>query len=336
MEAIKNKIRFGLILLFTLITLFSFGVSEAKAQTFPLSGATWIFKANNPAWMDDLAQKWEYKIDSISVDGIIKKMEVTTKTVNPDWYSYDTTIVSEDYQYFLYVGDTIWNTNDSLSPVANFSLQVGDSSYTPYHSTFSPLYPLIMDSINNCSEEVQSLFFQKGIVIEAGIETGNSINYRYYKLKFIDELEDTIIRKFSERSIITDGYWHYSNSFLTSCSVFDLPSFSFLCYKDDFSTSSTCSDIEWFESLNIEKEEQLLKLEIFPNPTNENIKIKTNNLGSFTLNIYDIIGKPKITKDIYFNGNNELSLDVSELEAGTYFVEITSNDVKLTSRFIKN
>lgn len=321
---------------FLISTIILFLFTNLKAQTFPLSGATWIFKSINPTDMADLAQKWEYKSDSISVDGIVKKMKVTTKIVNPAWYPYDTTIVSEDDQYFLFVGDTIWNTNDSLSPVANFSLQVGDSAYTPYHSTLSPLYPLILDSLNNCSEEVQSLFFQKGIVVEAGIETGNSINYRYYKLKFIDELEDTIIRKFSERSILTEGYWHYNNVFLSSCSKTDLPSFSFLCYKDDFSTSSSCSDIEWFESLNIRKEEQIFKLEIFPNPTNESIKIKTNNLGSFTLNVYDIIGKPKITKDIYFNGNNELSLDVSELEAGTYLVEITSNNVKLTSRFIKN
>jgi hypothetical protein len=336
MKAVKNKIRFEIIFLFTLMLLFNFGVSKVTAQTFPLAGATWIFKENNPIWKDNLAQKWEYISDSISVDGIIKKMKVTTKVVNPEWIPFDTTTVNEEYQYFLFVGDTIWNTNDSLSPVANFSLQVGDSAYTPYHSTFSSLYPLIMDSLNNCSQEAQSLFFQKGIVVETDIEAENNINYRIYKLKFIDELGDTIIRKFSERTILTEDYWHYNNVFFSSCSATDFPIFSFLCYKDDFSTSSTCSDIEWFESLNIGKEEQILKLEIFPNPTSEYIKIKTNNLGSFTLNVYDIIGKSKITKDIYFNGKNELILDVSGLEVGAYLVEITSNNVRLTSRFIKN
>jgi hypothetical protein len=310
-------------------------VSEVKAQTFPLTGATWVFKDSTTIWTNDYAEKWEYINDSITVDGVFKKMKVTTKIVNPGWIPFDTTTVVEDYQYFLYVGDTVWKTNDSLSPLANFSLQVGDSAYTPYHSTFSPLYPLIMDSSNNCSQEVQSLFFQKGVVVDAGIETENNINYRVYELKYLDELGNVIIRKFSERTILTEGYWHSNNVFLSSCSTTDFLGFSFLCYKDDFSTVPICSDVEWFENLNIE-DEQILKLEIFPNPSSDFIKIKTNDFGSFTLNVYDVIGKSRIYKEVYFTGDNEISLDISKLEPGIYHIGLTSDNQRITTRFIKN
>ena len=193
-----------------------------------------------------------------------------------------------------------------------------------------------MNSSNNCSQEVQSLFFQKGVVVNTDIETDNSINYRVYDLKYLDEMGAIVIRKFSERSILTDSYWHANNVFLSSSSSTDSPDMGLICYKDDFTTGPICNDIEWFENLNTKEERMVSSLETFPNPSNDLIKIKTNELGSFKLTVYDIVGKSKIARDIYMNGNNEITLDISKLEIGSYLVEIKSDDVRLTSRFIKN
>jgi len=79
MKAVKNKIKF--ILLFAIMLLFNIGVSKVNAQTFPLSGATWIFKDNTPIWTDDFSQKWEYISDSITVDESAPKTPLSRKTL---------------------------------------------------------------------------------------------------------------------------------------------------------------------------------------------------------------------------------------------------------------
>jgi hypothetical protein len=178
----------------------------------------------------------------------------------------------------LFAGDTIWDMSDSLRPVANFSLQTGDSVFTPYHSVLSSVYPSIIYSSTDCSEKSKFLFFQKGVVVENGIEMENNISYRYYKLKFLSELEeDTIIRKFSERSIITEDYWYY-NIVLDNCGLSDIPVFTFLCYKDDFITNPNCQDIEWFESLNTSENQLQLSFKTFPNPVEDILNIKVTYL----------------------------------------------------------
>lgn len=319
----------NLILLFSpFVILFSFGVSEVKAQnqTFPLAGATWFFKDDHPIWMDEYAEKWEYTGDSLTTEGVIKKIKVTSKIVNPGW-GLDGVTTQEYNQYFLYVGDTIWHIDDALSPVANFSFQVGDSSYTPYHSALSPLYPAVLDTVYPCSEEEVSLFFQKGVVVEAGIETEDSIDFRYYKLKFRKDTGDTIIRKFSERSVITANYWYDINTVYGDCSPTDASTPSFVCYTDDFSANATCDDTEnWFESLTIGTEEQLVNLEIFPNPFTD--KFTVSNLpDNAKIKIYNLQGKElNFTKeeDVFYTRNFASGIYILSvfIETGTYSFKI--------------
>jgi hypothetical protein len=97
----KTINQFSIKIFFVLLMMFLLKPQSVFSQTFPLPGATWVFKANNPPWLDDLAQMWEYEGDSIVVGGIIKKMKITVKQRNPAWYPYDTTITNDIYKYFL-------------------------------------------------------------------------------------------------------------------------------------------------------------------------------------------------------------------------------------------
>ncbi|MBW7868910.1 MAG: T9SS type A sorting domain-containing protein [Brumimicrobium sp.] len=319
------------LLLFMLIGASGF-YPTIKAQTFPISNATWVFQSEDIFSYDNLAQKWVYMGDSIVSDGIIKKMKVFTKTINPTWFPNDTILYKEDFVYFLYVGDTIWNLADSLSPIANFSVSVGDSIFTPYHSLLSSMYPDVVEN-SSCSEE-SSFFFQKGKVVEVGNETIDGINSKFYKLKFWNELKDTIVRKFSERTIITESYWFYDYSSL-SCGITDAPIYSFICYNDDFTDNSLCDGNAWFETLHLTEEGKELNVEVYPNPIENYLYINTNIKGDVELVFYDLKGNKILSKKEGVNDTGNIKIDLSHFDSGIYFLSFIANNQLYNFKIIK-
>ena len=68
---------------------------------------------------------------------------------------------------------------------------------------------------------------------------------------------------------------------------------------------------------------------VYPNPTNSIINIKTNHIIS-KIDVYNLLG----TKVLSSNKNK---IDVSELQTGMYLLKIqTENNQQITKRFIKN
>ena len=305
--------------------------TELKAQNFPLEGATWYFGTNNPYAIDKVSEKWEYIEDSITSDRTYKVIRSTRKIVNPGWYTTDTVVEQTENNYFYYQADQVWRLEDTLSPIADFSLNVGDSIYTPYHSTNSPLFPNIFES--DCLEETQELFFQKGVVTEVGIDTEDEIESRFYWLKFKNELGEWISRKFSERSIITEGFWHYNNEYQMDCSTTDGVNLLFLCYQDDLSSDTICADeYLWFQTLNIEEEKDNTIISVFPNPasTHLNITLPADNNANYI--ITDL--QTRILQQGVLNSSNAI-IDIASLPANVYFIQIEQNGESSIFKFIK-
>lgn len=73
-------------------------------------------------------------------------------------------------------------------------------------------------------------------------------------------------------------------------------------------------------------------LDVFPNPTNQVLNLKNTSKSADFLSISDINGRVVLNMDDYHN-----NLDVSGLEAGTYFIRIYNSDkVELSrAKFIK-
>lgn len=67
----------------------------------------------------------------------------------------------------------------------------------------------------------------------------------------------------------------------------------------------------------------------FPNPTNgkTTIILKNNNLSKVKLSIYSIGGNLISANDIMLN-NGEYTLDMTNLEEGTYFVQVSNEELK--------
>ena len=82
-----------------------------------------------------------------------------------------------------------------------------------------------------------------------------------------------------------------------------------------------------------------LNLELFPNPSSNEIEIIYNvkDGESINIRIYDIKGR--LLKDIldenFQSESNNINLDVSDWAQGTYVVKIQTDDIVLSKSFIK-
>ena len=96
----------------------------------------------------------------------------------------------------------------------------------------------------------------------------------------------------------------------------------FILFLDDIKVvyNTTASSAEFFtENFNM-----------YPNPVTDILNIESKNgLNASEIKITDMTGKVvKVQKDV-------TSINVSDLSAGTYLIDITTNEGKATSKFIK-
>jgi hypothetical protein len=90
------------------------------------------------------------------------------------------------------------------------------------------------------------------------------------------------------------------------------------------------------DSVNFEMEKaNVPNTNLYPNPTEDilHIKYKSGMSGNAFMSIYTSDGKAVMTKKI--NGAREEDLELSNLNAGTYFLRISDNDTETSHTFIK-
>lgn len=82
-----------------------------------------------------------------------------------------------------------------------------------------------------------------------------------------------------------------------------------------------------------------LSAELYPNPTDGtlvNLNIDTDFPGYTTTKVYDILGREvkEITSDTYFaTGPSHYEFNMNGLEAGTYFVRVSTSNITITKSF---
>lgn len=85
-------------------------------------------------------------------------------------------------------------------------------------------------------------------------------------------------------------------------------------------------------SIGVEELNMDFKLELFPNPTSNQLTIRTNTKGKIELILYSIDGQ-QVQKAHFYD---ETTLDVSTLKNGIYLIETTiGSDQKSTKRLVK-
>ncbi len=83
-------------------------------------------------------------------------------------------------------------------------------------------------------------------------------------------------------------------------------------------------------------EAETLAVKVAPNPFSDAILIRTDVELTEKINvaIFDLLGKPVYTKQHY--ASPELSIDLSSLSRGLYFLKLTSAKKAFTTKLIKN
>jgi hypothetical protein len=78
---------------------------------------------------------------------------------------------------------------------------------------------------------------------------------------------------------------------------------------------------------------------VWPNPSNGyiNLSLNPSSNGNIQVSLYDIKGSRVYTEEFKSNGNIfEQSIDFSTLNAGMYFIKVTSDGINKTNKLIIN
>jgi len=76
------------------------------------------------------------------------------------------------------------------------------------------------------------------------------------------------------------------------------------------------------------------KLKAYPNPTHGQLKIENEELKISTIEIYNVIGQLVQSKIV--NLQSTITIDVSELLSGIYFLKIQTKNNVITQKIIKS
>lgn len=102
---------------------------------------------------------------------------------------------------------------------------------------------------------------------------------------------------------------------------------------NSFLNNSSLSTQELLNELNS------MNLQLYPNPTNDQININYSTLinDEISILIYDSNSKLVMTRKLTYKSSGKYTeaIDLSTLNAGTYFCQITENNKKIVRQFIK-
>jgi hypothetical protein len=78
-------------------------------------------------------------------------------------------------------------------------------------------------------------------------------------------------------------------------------------------------------------------LSVYPNPSNDYVYITINHTltNDLTINVYDVLGKVVLTKNISSSAINYITLPIANLPQGAYNIQLTHENVSSIVKFIK-
>jgi aminopeptidase N len=78
------------------------------------------------------------------------------------------------------------------------------------------------------------------------------------------------------------------------------------------------------------------KIEVYPNPTTGELRVKSLDLRVDEIEIFDVLGKKRKTESRRQKTDKDFLLDISSLQAGTYFIKIKTDKGTVSKKIIKN
>ena len=96
------------------------------------------------------------------------------------------------------------------------------------------------------------------------------------------------------------------------------------------------TDTTFIEDLSssVQETEKTSKIVVFPNPAGNTLNVKNIEKGSYHVQIFDLIGRVVLEKQIILNNKN-FTLDISTIPFGVYILQLKKGDAFYVKRFIK-
>jgi hypothetical protein len=285
--------------LFIIIVILFAQLASAQ-QIFAPIGAKWHYSSSSQGAAPPDAAYWIYESEKDTIYNGISCQKIYTKKVD---YLGDTII---GLPYFTYTsGDTVMYFNsyvNKFTPLYIFNVNVGDTLtfYKPDNidSSIDSTFRVIVDSITFISINSYSL------------QRIHTSRIDFYEFK----------NHFTER--IGGDVWLLPEYYT---SIPEREVGPLRCYSDndiDINFTSNSCDYRVFVGLNENK--VFNGIDVYPNPSgNDYIKVVYKNKSPDKIYLFDLFGK---AKEISFkhdeNTSNVISIDITLLNSGTYFLKI--------------
>ena len=289
-------------LIILLLSIFSINL---YAQNWADLGATWHYSYYS--MIGDGYSEISYQGDTTLLGVEAKKLALNNHYFNfingefeDSFRGIELTYSDSDHIYHY--------INGEFKVLYDFSAQVGD---TLTHYLYSDLL----------FEECDSL--GRSIVIETGTELINGEELRWYELEHLDGiamLPGKIIEKM--------GSHGYMFPYINGCVATEEASDPLRCYEDDNFELYQNPDYEGACEFTVSIEEEIKddsKLTLYPNPSDHVVNIESTTLiNALNISVYSIEGQ--LIKSIESRNSNEVSIDVTDLNSGMYFIEIIGDN----------
>lgn len=295
---------------FTLLLL-TFG-KQAESQTWCPTGAIWHYDYENAFGVYGFVQL-EYTGDTLVEGQLSQKLKKDLYRTGSNWptinhYQLGYEITYQDGDIVYIQSPTGWDT------LYNFNAQVGD------------IYPLSMTSKYGFPEvEGFTMVIDNGIIDINGQSRRFYVNVYNIEHEFGPsywELNDTIVE-----GIGSINYYLYALDNMVNSMTCGGESGPFRCYTDNnLGTFQVTNFPSCDFVIGVEEETATFDLEVFPNPCNDVVFIKSDRIFHL-IEVYDARGQ-RVSSSM-----NDNFIDVSHLSAGVYILK-AHHDITYSARVI--
>ena len=213
-------------------------------------------------------------------------------------------------------GDAILNLDIDAGPTGLSDIYIFSNSISQNLATARVNFNSL-DNIMIYDDIGSGLEFQdSGVNVPRGNTFNFKIEFSFSTSELLYYLNDTLI---------------YTGGLVAATNVEE-----FVFFTDNFGSDAFFDNVQYSDdTLNLDEDNELTSVRIFPNPVNSELTISFNqNTGESTIEIINITGKTVLKKVI--NGFGQQKINTSALSTGMYFAKISNSESSSIKKFIKN
>jgi hypothetical protein len=307
-KMVLKSIKIFIILTFTFCGIVR--ISNAQTVWAPV-GAKWTYLTQDYENDEWILTFFTSAKDTLVLDKICKKIDINRLSYDINSHNQDS---SYKGYYLMYSENekVYYFFNDTFRLLYDFSLNKGDTLYS-YQPTFDSNVALnryVIDSIN---------YIQI---------TGKLIKRQY--LHTIDSTQLSDNRYFFLSGDILEGIGNTTYMFGETFYTFDVFGPYLKCYSDsEISYSVTNCD----SLISINESDQSQRIQIYPNPTLDEIILNYSGHQPFDIEIINSLGVKMMEQNKLSSDMNPINVEA--LESGIYFLVLKGDKIRLVRKFIK-